>query len=394
MQQLCDLSIELGEQDNSDTDIPSPQSDEAKQQERDIHKIIKKSLQQKKDDILYETLDRLKHADSAVYQMLKARIEEAAEVVLMRRDEGITVEINAFLIPVFVRTIGALDSAQAFQDQDAFDLLTKSLQKEGLESPDATVVLVSYAYHLDEIDSITYSHLNAMVRDAFAAMTDKKVAATAAIDSSFTGWPKSDFAPADQAVELRFLLGFTLKSADDAFYHVPEEDAAMDAYFAAREQRFQHWTEQAAPLLKQCLITDGRESDINFLYQDLFHGGKENAIAEYFMLQMMAELTNGLTENGIEAEATKAIIGPAESRGDVVLRVNLYRMSDDVLVASSEKPSSVTRDLQVEFDDTYDALMTIGVTSMAVALEFNAYGVAVEVQPYVAYVAYEGSLPQ
>ncbi|MGS0741317.1 DUF2863 family protein [Glaciimonas sp. GG7] len=389
VQQLCDLSIELGEQDNSassddDSDSSTPLSDEAKQQEREIHKIIKKSLQQKKDDILYEALDRLKHADSAVYHMLKARIEEAAEVVLMRRDEGITVEINAFLIPVFVRTIGGLDSAQAFQNQDAFDLLTKSLQKEGLESPDATVVLVSYAYHLDEIDSITFSHLNAMVRDAFAAMTDKKVAATAAIDSSFIGWPESDFESGDQAVELRFLLGFTLKAADDAFYHVPEEDAAIQAYFQARELRFQHWTEQAATLLKQCLITDGRDSDVNFLYQDLFHGGKENAIAEYFMLQMMAELTNGLTESGTAPEATKAIIGPTDSRGDVVLRVNLYRQSDDVLVASSEKPSSVTRELQIEFDDTYDALMTIGVASMAVALEFNAYGVAVDVQPYVA----------
>ena len=381
VQQLCDLSIDLAEQE--DAEAQSALNDAQKEQEREIYKIIKKSLHQKKDDVLYESLDRLKHADSAVYQVLKARIEEAAEVVLIRRDEGITVEINAFLIPVFVRTVGGLQSAQSFQDQDAFELLTQSLQKAELESPDATVVLVSYAYHLDEIDSITFSHLNAMVRDAFASMSDKRGAPTAAIDSSFKGWPESQFAPTDEAVELRFLLGFTLKTADDAFYHVPDDAAAADAYFDVREKRFQEWTAQVGPLVKQCLVTDGREVDVNFLYQDLFHGGKERGIAEYFMLQMMSELTHGLEQHGVAAESTKAVIGPADSRGDIVLRVNLYKESDGSLVASSEKPSSVTRELQIEFDDTYDALLMLGVKSLAIATEFNAYGVAVETQPYV-----------
>ncbi|KAF3998346.1 DUF2863 family protein [Glaciimonas immobilis] len=391
VQQLCDLSIGLAEQEVNviTTDNQAP-GDLLKEQEREIYKIIKKSLQQKKDDVLYESLDRLKHADTAVYQLLKARIEEAAEVVLVRRDEGITVEINAFLIPLFVRTLGGLDRAQAFQDQNAFDLLTQSLQKAQLESPDASVVLVSYAYHLDEIDSITYSHLNAMIRDAFASMTDKKVAATPAIEDSFTGWPESKFGPDDMAVELRFLLGFTLKSADDAFYHVPEDDAAIDAYFEVREKRFQSWTEQAAPLVRQCLVTDGRKmdvnSDINFLYQDLFHGGKERGIAEYFMLQMMSELNHGLSQHELAAESTIAIIGPAEAGGDVVLRVNLYKESDGSLVATSEKPSAVTRDLDLEIDDTYDALMTIGVKSLAIALKFDVYGQAVDVQAYAQQV--------
>ena len=377
IQQLCDLSIDLVEQENSES-----MADTLKQQELDFYKIIKKSLHQKKDDILYESLDRIKHADSAAYQLLKERIEEAAEVVLIRRDGGVTFEVNAFVIPIFVRTAGGLNSEQSFQDQDAFDRLTKSLQLEQLESPDAKVVLVSYAYHLDEIDSITFSHLNEMIRDAFASMTDKKVVATPAIDRSFGGWPANHFGPEDMAVELRFLLGFTLKTADDAFYHVPEEDAAVDAYFDVREKRFQHWTEQAAPLVKRCLVTDGREIDVNFLYQDLFHGGKERGIAEYFMLQMMSELNHGLDQHGITAENTKAVIGPAEVRGDIVLRVNLYAESDGALVASSEKPSAVMRDLQVEVDDTYDALMTIGVKSLAIAIKFDAEGQALEVRAY------------
>ena len=390
VQQLCDLSIGLAEQeigtasDSGALDGTEALSDTLKDQEREVYKIIKKSLHQKKDDVLYESLDRLKHADLAVYQLLKERIEEAAEVVLIRRDEGITVEINAFLIPMFVRTVGGLDSAQSFQNQEAFDLLTKSVQKAELESQNATVVLVSYAYHLDEIDSITFSHINAMVRDAFASMTDKKVPATPAIDSSFGGWPESDFGADDVAVELRFLLGFTLKTADDAFYHVPEEDAAVDAYFEAREKRFQHWTEQATPLVKQCLVTDGRTVDVNFLYQDLFHGGKERGIAEYFMLQMMSELNHALEQQGIPAESTTAIIGPAEVRGDVVLRVNLYSALDGALIASSEKPSAVTRELGIEIDDTYDALMTIGVKSLSIAMKFDVYGQAIDVQVYEA----------
>ncbi|MGZ9709536.1 DUF2863 family protein [Glaciimonas sp. GNP009] len=390
VQQLCDLSIGLAEQEigasneNNESDGSNgPSNDTLKEQEREVYKIIKKSLHQKKDDVLYESLDRLKHADTAVYQLLKERIEEAAEVVLTRRDEGITVEINAFLIPMFVRTIGGLECAQSFQNQDAFDLLTKSLQKAQLESQDATVVLVSYAYHLDEIDSITFSHINAMVREALASMTDKKAAATPAIESSFGGWPDSDFGPDDIAVELRFLLGFTLKTADDAFYHVPDEDAAVDAYFEAREKRFQSWTEQAAPLVKQCLITDDREVDVNFLYQDLFHGGKERGIAEYFMLQMMSELNHGLEQQGVSAENTTAIIGPAEVRGDVVLRVNLYNESDGALIASSEKPSAVTRELDIEIEDTYDALTTIGVRSLSIAMKFDVYGQAIDVEAYV-----------
>ena len=375
IQQLCDLSIDLVEQEDSES-----MSDALKQQESDIYKIIKKSLQQKKDDVLYEALDRLKHADYAAYQLLKERIEEAAEVVLIRRDEGVTFEVNAFVIPMFVRTAGGLHSEQSFQDQDAFDLLTKSLQQAQLESPDAKVVLVNYAYHLDEIDGITFSHLNEMIRDAFASMTDKKVAATPAIDRSFGGWPESHFAAEDIAIELRFLLGFALKTADDAFYSVPEDDTAADAYFEVRENRFQVWTEQVAPLVKRCLVTDGREVDVNFLYQDLFHGGKERGIAEYFMLQMMSELNHRLEQHGITAESTKAIIGPAEVRGDMALRVNLYAEPDGALVASSEKP--VMRDLQIEVDDTCDALMTIGVKSLAIAMKFDADGQALEVRAF------------
>lgn len=376
-QKLCELAIDLAEQEDNES-----MSDSLQQKESDFHKSIKKCLYQKKDDILYEALERTKYADSSAYRFLKGHIEEASEIVFIRRDEGNTFEVNAFVIPLFVHTIGGLKREQCFQDQDAFDAITKSFKTEQLESRDAIVVLVNYAYHLDEIDGITFSHLNEMVRDACASMTDKKVVATPAIDRSFTGWPDNLFEPQDQAIELRFLLGFALKTTDDAFYQVPEDEAAADAYFDTRSERFQRWTERVTPLVKRCLNAESRDIEVNFLYQDFFHGGKERGIAEYFMLQMMSDLNHDLHEHGIKPGDTTAIIGPADVGDEMVLRVNLYAQADGVMVASSDKPLAVTRDLQVEVDDAYDALMTIGVKSLSLAMKFDANGKPVDVRPY------------
>ncbi len=78
---------------------------------------------------------------------------------------------------------------------------------------------------MDEIDSIRYSALFQMTHDAFVAI----------------------FAADDDALELRFLPDFALKSADDPFYLVPVDEATADAYFTVREERFQRWIEQIAP---------------------------------------------------------------------------------------------------------------------------------------------------
>lgn len=155
----------------------------------------------------------------------------------------------------------------------------------------------------------------------------------------------------------------------------------MDAYFAVRAQRFQAWSETVVPLVQRCLVTDGREFDVHFLYQDLFHGGKERGIAEYFMLQMMSELDHGLQQSAVSAPQTRAVMGPVDTDGEILLRVNLYG-DGDALVATAEKPLEAARDLQVELDDTCDALLTLGVKSVALAQAFDAAGQAVGVQPY------------
>jgi hypothetical protein len=381
IQQICDLALTLAEQEEEDRD-------NAAATQAELHKIVRKCLHRKEDDILYEALERSKDADIDSWKVLKECITEASEVALIRREQGADIEINAFVIPVFARTDGGLHADQCFTDQDAFDQLGKSMQQAGLESPDAKVVLINHAYHLDEIDSITYSHLSDMIRDAYISMTDKKasIAGTPAIDRSFGGWPDNLFQPGDQAIELRFLLGFALKSVDDAFYRVPEEEAAMDAYFEQRTARFQQWSETATPLLQRLLVTDGAAIDINFLYQDMFHGGKERGIAEYFMLQMMSTLNQALADGGVEPQATRAVIGPVTLRDDIFLRVNLYREADDALVATAEKPLGMgvgsDEDLQIEIDDAYDALSTLGVASLTIATGFDAEGQALEARLY------------
>ena len=348
-----------------------PKNATTEQNRADFFKSIKKCLHQRNDDVLYEALDITRQDDAITYAFLKETIEEVAEVVTIQRDGAGAVEINAFVIPLFLHTSGGLKGAEAFQDQAAFEQLTASLQESGLESPQAQVVLVNHAYQLDEIDSITFSHLHEMVRDAHAAMQDMRAAAATAITRSFGEATDEPFAPDDAAVELRFLLGFAAKPADDSFYQIPAEETALDAYFAAREQRFQEWASKVTPLVQRCFAPVEREVEVHFLYQDLFHGGKERGIAEYFTLQMMSELNYGLRAADTEAGAARAVIGPAKVGDETVVRANLHRISDDRLLSSAEKPLGAHADLELELLDVRDALGMIGIKEIDAIAGFN-----------------------
>ena len=377
-QLLCDLALDLAEQEDSDD---AKQSDMLRQKETDFQKLIRKTLHQNKDEVLYGAIERAKYADVGAYQYLRGAIEEASATALIQREGAAAMEINAFVIPLFVHSSGGLKEADDFQDQEAFEALVASFQQAELESAKARVVLIRHAYDLNEIDRITYSHLNEMVRDAWASMTEKKIVVTPGLERSLVGWADNTFGAGDAAVELRFLLGFALKRADDAFYQVPPDEEAADAYFAARALRYQQWTQQVTPLLQRCLAADGAV-ELNFLYQDLFHGGKERGMAEYFMLQMMSEINHALEANGLAADQVTAIVAPADVQGDMLLRVNLYAAAGGAALASSEKPLDLAADLEVEVDDICDALGTLGIAGLSVALKFDAQGNAVEVRPY------------
>jgi len=375
--ELLELALDLREFD----EYAHP-PDELKKKRGELRKRIRKCLQQQKDAPLVEALEYAQEEDRDAWRVLKANIEELAENVVFRRDDGADVEINAFVIPLFVRSRGGLRAEQDFQDEAAFDALRASLQQGGLESRDARVVLVSHAYHRDEIAQIGYGQLNAMVHEAHAAMTRRKTIAAQAIASSMRGWPDRRFDSGDLALELRFLLGFALKRLDDPFYAVPEDEAAADRYFAARAERFRRWAVDNLALVQRCLVTDGREIEIDFLYQDLFYSGTASADAEHAMLEMLTGLQQALDEQQRSVQEVHAIVGRAEDDDMPVLRVHLLARDGDALLAAADKPLLDPRNPQPELHDLCDALRALGVSALAVARRFDGDGRPQDLRPY------------
>jgi hypothetical protein len=376
---LCDLALDLVEQEDSHS---AAERALLAQKDLEFHKLLKKTLNQQKDDVLYEAIDRATYEDIGAYHFLRNEIAEASSVLQVRRDNAPTMEINAFAIPIFVRSTGGLRPEQQFQDQAAFEELVASFAKAQLESPKAKVVLIQHAYDVDEIDRITYCHLSEMLREAYTSMTDKKIVPTPALDRSISTTQEDYFGPDDAAVELRFLLGFALKRADDPFYKVPVDEAMADNYFDDRMQRYQEWTRQATPLVQRCLAPAGTALELNFLYQDLFHDAKEQGLAEYFMLQTMTEINQALAQQQLSAGEVRAVVAPADELSAMQLRVSLFRRSDGSPVTSADKPLDLGADLVHEIDDICDALATIGLTDLSVAARFDKQGQPVEARPY------------
>ncbi len=370
--------------DLHDSDAYATLPDALRKAQADLRKSIKKCLQQQREKALDEALERTFEENANAWRVLRDHVEEMSGTALFHRDEGPDVEINAFVVPLFVHTIGGLRSEQCFRDMEAFEQLRDSVKEGGLESRNANVVLVSHAYHLDEIDRIGYCQLSEMVHEAFDAMTRKKTTAADAIAGSMRGWPPSDFAPDDSAMELRFLLGFALKTMDDPFYHMPEKEAAADRYFEARAERFRKWSQQVTPLLRRCLVNDGRDVQIDFLYQDLFHGGKEAALRELEMLRLLSEVQQTLSASGIAADNAGAIVGPIEADDDAVLRISLHAVSTDAPIGIVDKLISRSETVEGAIADIADGLATVGVLKLRIARRFDSEGMPTGVRPYTA----------
>jgi hypothetical protein len=375
-QALADLALLLAEREHVDEE-----EDEAALhlKEDEFAKLLRNALRKKKDEVLYGAIERARDADVGAYQYLRSRVEEASATVMLHKEGAPTMEINAFAVPLFVHSTGGLKEAEGFQDGEAFDALVASFTEGGLESADARVVMLAHAYDGEEADRITYSLLNDMARDAAASMTEKKLVARPALDRSMSGWSPTSFGAADKAVELRFLLGFALKRADDPFYQVPDDEAGADAFFDARMERYRAWTAQAAPLVRRVLAADPDALEVHFLYQDLFFGAREQGMEELAMLRMMAELGAALE---LHPGAARAIVGPADENNEMVLRVCLLG-ADDAVLARCDKPLDLAADLQLEVDDICDALGTLGVQQVSVAMKFGHDGQPQQERAYI-----------
>lgn len=330
----------------------------------DLQREVRKYLLKKHDDVLYDALEEARDMADGTHALLRETVEESASTVLLRsrqaRRDVPDMEINAFAIPLFVRSTGGLRAADGFNDQPAYEELLESLTRQGLESPDARVVLIQHWYDLTEMDRISYSNLHEIVREVAGGMDERKVRPMPALERSMSGWDDVPFAPDDEALELRFLLGFSLKRVDDAFYAVPKGEAQADAYFERRMERYRAWTETSEALLAR-LLAPGRDIAISFLYQDLFFGAKEQGASELFMLRMLADARALLEERGLDPASVSATIAAADE-GHVV-RAELHAGGE--LLAAYDKPLEAPEQLDVAAADVAEALASLGIVVSA-----------------------------
>ena len=177
--ELCALALDLADGAFNHDIVADSTRAELAQKALDFQRLLRKLLNQGKDEVLYGAIELARDEAIDGYRYLRNAVEEGAASLLLRREGAPELEIDAFAIPVFVHSQGGLDPAADFQDSDAYEALLASFTDAGLESPQAKVVLVSHAYDLDEIERITYGQLHAMLREAAHSLTEKKIAAAA-----------------------------------------------------------------------------------------------------------------------------------------------------------------------------------------------------------------------
>jgi hypothetical protein len=373
---LADLALELAE--GEDAADPAQQA----ARENELLAAVRKALRKKRDEVLYSAIELARYTDPESCRLLRAHIEEEAATLRVRREGGPELEIDAFLVPLFVRSTGGLAATELFQDEQAYDALLASFKHAGLDSADAKVALMRHAYDLAEIDHVSYSTLQEMLREAAASLTEKKLAPAPVLAASMRGWTGERVAPDEAAMELRFLLGFSLKRADDPFYQAPADEAGADAYFAARMERYRQWTATAAPLVRRCLAADPERLTLSFLYQDLFYGAKEQGVAELATLGVLGEVNRVLADKDLTPDQVHAVLAPLDGGEYIVLRVNLYAPDGGPPWGSVDKPVDLAADLSSEVDDLCDALSTLGLAAVSVADGFSADGHPEGAEPY------------
>lgn len=380
-QMLSDLALAIAEREDE------PGFGTEDEREEELLGAVRKLLRKKRDEALYEAIETARFTDPQACRLLRGRIEEEAATLRLRRDadgNSVEYEIDAFLIPLFVRSPGGLVAQETFQDPEAFEALSASFHAGGLEGPSGKVVLIQHAYDLAEVDHIAFSTLQEMLREAANSLLEKKLQPAPAIEASIRGWTGERFAPDDSAVELRFLLGFSLKRADDPFYAIPGDEAGADAWYGAREERYRAWTFQVAPLVRRCLASDPERVHVDFLYQDLFYGAKEQGVSELSTLATLSEVARTLSAKDLAADQVHAAVAPVDAGEHIVLRINLYALDGGQPWGSVETAVDLAADLAVEIDNLCDALLALGLEGVSIASGFSDDGHAEGAEPYEA----------
>ena len=338
----------------------------------ELQKMIRNALRKKQDEVLYGAIEHASYENPGAYVLLRGEIEEAAAAIVLRAENKPAEEIDAFLVPVFVNSVGGLRREEAFADPAGFELLRASFQAAGLESAAATVVLISHLYGINEIDALSYCEVNEMLREVAATMGGKH-APMPMLEGSI-GMLETPHAPEDEVTELRFLLGFVRRRVDDPAYAIPADEAGSDAWFEARLDRYRAWTAAADGLLRACVAADPSRVTLNFLFQNQFFAAKRQAMAEADLLSLMAELGEVFDQHELEPEQCSAVVGPVARDVDIALRVALYRNGDAAPLATVELPYDLGDDLDEEIDALCDILHNLGMASLSTTGHFGADG--------------------
>ncbi|MDB5793128.1 MAG: hypothetical protein JWQ80_3152 [Massilia sp.] len=374
-QALADLALEVAEGEESD-----PVAAAAREEELLV--AIRKALRRKRDEVLYGAIELARYTDPGACRLLRGHIGEQSATMRVRREGEPELEIDAFLIPLFVRSTGGLAAEETFLDDAAYEELAASFVTAGLDSPAATIALVRHAYDLAEADHIGFSTLQDLLREAAATMTSRKPVPAPLLEASIRGWTGERFAPDETAMELRFLFGFSLKRSDDPFYAVPKDEIDADVYFADRMRRYRAWTERVAPLVRRCLARDPDRISIDFLYQDLFHGAKEQGVSELAMLGTLSEINGLLAAKELAADRVRAVVAPLDAGEHIELRVNLYALDGGPPWGGVVKAVDLAADLGADVDELCDALGSIGIDDVSTADGFDDEGHPQGAQPY------------
>ena len=374
-QALADLALEVAEGEEGDPELLAAREEE-------LVVAVRKALRRKRDEVLYGAIEIARFTDPHACRLLRGHIGEQAATLQLRREGEPEREIDAFLIPVFVRNTGGLVAEETFADDAAYEELAASFVAGDLDSKDARVALVRHAYDLAEIDHISFSTLQELLREAAASLGSRKPVPAPLLEASIRGWTGERVAPDETAMELRFLLGFSMKRADDPFYEVPRDEIGADVYFADRMRRYRAWTERVAPLVRRCLAQDPERLSVNFLYQDLFYGAKEQGVAELAILGLLSEIKGLLAEKGLEADAVRAVVAPIDGGEHIILRVNLYALDGGPPWGGVSRAVDLAADLGAEVDELCDALTSLGIDDVSTADGFSEDGHPEGAQPY------------
>lgn len=396
IEDLAVLALEVSEQEESDAAAIAAKRDE-------LQKMVRNALRKKQDEVLYGAIEHARFDDVDAFVLLRNQIEEAAASIVLRGAGRPAEEIDAFLVPVFVNSPRGLQRGEAFQDAEGFELLRASFQQAGLEAPDASVVLISHMYTVDEIDRISYCELNEMLREVAASMGEKKMVATPVLSASIAQAEPDDAEvgvdtsaessraevaaevaanAAASVTELRFLLGFVRRPLDDPFYDTGSDEAAAEAWFDARLARYREWTLAADALLRAALAAEPAALSLNFLYQNQFFAARRQAMAEGDILVLMAQLDAALADHGLDPAQACAVVGPVALDADVALRVALYRNGDKTPLQLLDHGFDMAEQLQAAIDELCDVLHGMGITLLSTAARFDADGQPAGVRPY------------